>query len=182
MNGTTNMKAVVASSWETRSMPKDSRPIASVLSPCCRIISRRSGSLAPGQVDPGQQYRRAYRPVDPESLGEEHDARDDPDEGDEVLVDEHPVRPDARDPPLPGDEPEGRNQERGVCQGAPPPEADGPPVHAPAGQGGEREGGEPPEEHRVAGDGRSEERPVGKEGRSGWSPHHQQNKSKPIPV
>src|SRR3712207_5018311 len=77
MKGTTNMKAVVARSWETRSTPKDSRPIASGLSPCRRFISRRSGSLAPGQVDPGQQYRRAYRLVYPEALREEHDARDD---------------------------------------------------------------------------------------------------------
>jgi hypothetical protein len=29
MNGTTNIKAVVARSWETRSSPKDSRSIAS---------------------------------------------------------------------------------------------------------------------------------------------------------
>src|SRR5215211_9540211 len=64
-----------------------------------------SPSLLPaGQIDAEQDHNSAGDLIDPQGLAEEHDARRDPDDGDEVLVDEHPIRPDATYPPLPSSE------------------------------------------------------------------------------
>src|SRR5215217_6109424 len=97
----------------TKSKMPDKRRRSVLRAREARVLTR---SLAAGEVHAAEQDRRSYHLVDPEALAEEHDARDDADEGDQVLVDEHPVRPDARDPTLPGGEPEGGHHERGVAE------------------------------------------------------------------
>ena|SRR5215212_9859864 len=71
----------------------------------------REGVLPP----PGQVHAPEYdRPPDDlvrcENLTEQHHPRGDADEGDQVLVDQNPVSPHPRDPPLPGVKTEGRDQ------------------------------------------------------------------------
>lgn len=50
--------------------------------------------LPPRQVNAGQDHERAERLLEPEALSEQYDPCGDAGEGDEVLVDEHPIRPD----------------------------------------------------------------------------------------
>src|SRR5215210_7850025 len=68
---------------------------------------------ATSQVHPGQNHGGAGHLLETEALAEDKDAGDDPDEGHEVLVDEHAVCPHVGDAPLPGGETEGRGEERG---------------------------------------------------------------------
>ena len=59
-------------------------------------------SLATGQVHAHEYDRPAYQLLDPEYLAKEDDARCDPRNGDQVLVDQDPVGSDARDARVPG--------------------------------------------------------------------------------
>src|SRR3712207_1980001 len=69
-------------------------------------------SPAPGEIHAEEDDHAAHDLIHPELLPEEDDARCDPGEGDEVLVDEHPVGADAADAPLPGGERVGRRKNR----------------------------------------------------------------------
>src|SRR5215203_2736580 len=71
------------------------------------------------QIHADEDHEPAYDLVDAKRLSEEHYARGDPHYGDEVLVDEHPVRPDAAYAPLPGRERERRCEDGGVADGDP---------------------------------------------------------------
>src|ERR687893_2754875 len=62
-----------------------------------RVAGR--SSLAPGQVHARERDGPADDLLHSQHLPEKHDARGDPREGDQVLVDEHPVGPDAGDAP-----------------------------------------------------------------------------------
>ena len=50
-------------------------------------------SLPPGEVHTEEFYRPAHDLLDPKDLPEEYDPRGDPRDGDQVLVDKHPVGP-----------------------------------------------------------------------------------------
>ena len=105
----------------------------------------------PGEVDAKKDNRAAQNLVRREALPEQQHARRHADERDQVLVDEHPVGPDLRDTPLPGPEPEGRHQERGVGQGLPGPCAGLDPPGVQEARQGERQGSQAPEQHGVRG-------------------------------
>ena len=77
--------------------------------------------LSAGQIDAEQDHDSAGDLVDPQRLAEEHDARGDPNDGDEVLVDEYPIRPDAAYPPLPSRECERSGEDSGVGDSGPGP-------------------------------------------------------------
>src|SRR5215208_7413347 len=90
--------------WRSKSPTSHSpsvRPRVLYQNRSSRPPSRRPALLPAGQIDAEEDHDSAGDLVDPQRLTEEHDARCDPDDGDEVLVDEHPVRPDAAYPPLP---------------------------------------------------------------------------------
>src|SRR5215208_3874158 len=59
----------------------------------------------PGEVDAKKDNRATQNLVRRETLSEQYHARRHANERDQVLVDEHSVRPDLRDTPLPGPEP-----------------------------------------------------------------------------
>ena len=63
------------------------------------LMLSKPSLLPAGQIDAEQDHDPADDLIDPQRLAEEHDTRRDPDDGDEVLVDEHPIRPDAANPP-----------------------------------------------------------------------------------
>src|SRR3989337_1023947 len=85
-------------------------------------------SLPPGEVHTEDYSRPADDLLDPQHLPEEDDPRGDPRDGDEVLVDQDLVGPDAVDPRLPGDEGEGRGEERRVADRRPRPKSNAPPL------------------------------------------------------
>src|SRR5215210_438593 len=68
--------------------------------------------LPPGQVHTDQDNRSTDDLLDPESLPKEDDPGGHAHHGDQILVDQNPVRPDAADPALPPGEGEGRSEER----------------------------------------------------------------------
>ena len=72
------------------------------------------GLFAPGEVDAGEDNGGADELTDPEVFAEQQYAGAHAGEGDEVLVDEDTVRPDAGDAPSPGGEAEGGGAERRV--------------------------------------------------------------------
>src|SRR5215212_4752018 len=78
-------------------------------------VSPIMSSLPPaGQIDAEEDHDPPGDLIDPQRLAEEHDTRRDPNYGDHVLVDEHPVRPDAAYPPLPSRERESGGEDSGV--------------------------------------------------------------------
>src|ERR671932_459000 len=58
-------------------------------------VAQRRSSATPRQVHTQKDYGAAHDLVRPEALAQEDDARGDAGEGDEVLVHQHPVGPDA---------------------------------------------------------------------------------------
>jgi hypothetical protein len=69
-------------------------------------------SGAPGEIHAEEDDRAAQDLADAKPLAEEADPRDDPGEGYEVLVDQHPISPDAADTPLLGRKGEGHREDR----------------------------------------------------------------------
>src|SRR5215211_4313856 len=68
--------------------------------------------LPPGQVHTDHDNRSTDDLLDPECLPEEDDPGGYAHRGDQILVDQNPVRPDAADPPLPPGKGEGRSEDR----------------------------------------------------------------------
>src|SRR3712207_5684370 len=109
-------------------------------------------SPAPGEIHAEEDDGAAHDLVHPELLAEEDDAQCNPGEGNEVLVDEHPVGADAADTPLPGCEGVGRREDRRERDGHPRAAVHRRPVQASEPGSGEQQDERCPEEHRVGSD------------------------------
>src|SRR5215210_3873559 len=105
------------------------------------------------QIHADKDHDPAYDLVDAKGLAEEHDTRRNPHYGDEVLVDEHPVRPDTTYAPLPGRERECRGEDGGVADSNPGSCSDASPIQFQELRGGEEHQEGDPEQNWISRDG-----------------------------
>ena len=77
-----------------------------------------TGSTAsPGKIHAKEDNHTADDLLDPKALSKENDARGNPRDGDQVLVDQDPIGPDAGDACLPSRERESSGEDRGEGHG-----------------------------------------------------------------
>src|SRR3954467_1496199 len=115
------------------------------------VWAERLALLGAGEVDTEKDNSAAYDFIGSQALGEEDNTGDHTRQGDEVLVDEHPVGPDAAYPPLPGGEGEGGRKYGRVSYRGLRPQADTPPLHAREIRDRQKQDDRPPKEGRVGG-------------------------------
>src|ERR671920_523250 len=105
------------------------------------------------QVDAAEDDECADELFESEVLAEEYDARSNTSQGDEVLVDQHPVRPDVGDSISPGGEAEGRGTQRRVGRRPPRQAVERSDINTAGCEGCERKGCESAQGHGVGGEG-----------------------------
>src|SRR5215217_8749421 len=142
----TREEAGVLSIW----WKQGSRSSVQILLPetCCL----KPSLLSAGQIDAEEDHDSAGDLIDPQRLSEEHDARCDPDDGDEVLVDEHPVRPNAAYPPLPRRERKSGGEDSRVGDCGPGSGSHTPPLQAQKLWRGNQQQERDPEQYRIGSD------------------------------